>query len=254
MIRRLINRKNKIKALLYGAVCHGLFLIAGLLMFVSLYSGFSWKFLPNFSFSSYLLNIFLIIQFPFFHSLLLTRFGKKILRWFYSAEFKDKLDTTVYASIASFQLIILFAFWQSSGVLLWVAEGSFFYILSGGYLVGWFLLSISSIQAGFGVQTGSLGWIAVYKETEVRFPDMPTRGLFKIIRHPIYLSFAIILWISPYLTLDKVVIGFFYVLYCYFAPRLKEKRFLRIYGERFRNYQSTTPYFIPRIKTFLRRL
>ena len=235
-------------------LCHGLFLIAGSLMFFCLYFGFSWNFLPKISFSSNILNIFLIIQFPFFHSFLLSRRGKRVLRYFYSNKYGDTLDTTVYASIASFQLIVLFLFWHPSGTLLWVAEGILFNILTVGYLMGWLMLSVSSIQAGFGVQTGSLGWTALYKGRPVKFPDMPTQGLFKFIRHPIYLSFSIILWISPYLTVDKLVIGFLYALYCYFAPLLKERRFLKIYGDRFEKYQLCTPYFFPKIFAFLGKL
>ena len=88
-----------------------------------------------------------------------------------------------------------------------------------------------------------------------KFPDMPCRGLFKIIRHPIYFSFCVILWVSPYLTVDKVVVASLYSLYCFLAPLLKEKRFIKIYGDRFRNYQLQTPYFFPKFdKMFLRIL
>ena len=245
--------RQRVIAAMYGLFCHGLFLVAGLLMFICLFTGFSGQLIPSSFNVHFLFNLFLLLQFPFFHSFLLTKSGKRILRIFYSKNYHGTLDTTVYAALASLQLILLFLFWTPSGVIIWIASGPIYYILSVGYVCGWLLLTVSSFQAGFGVQTGSLGWLSLYKGVRVKFPDMPTRGLFKLVRHPIYFSFCIILWVSPYLTLDKLVIAVSYSLYCLLAPLLKEKRFIQIYGERFRSYQIQTPYFFPRFGKYFNR-
>ena len=247
------NLRPKVIAVIYGMVCHGFFLVAGILMFIQLFTGFSGQLVPSFFPTHFLFNIILLIQFPIFHSFFLTKSGKKFLRIFYSERFSGKLDTTVYATIASVQLIVLFLFWTPSDIIIWVASGSLYFTLCLGYFCGWLALSISSIQAGFGVQTGSLGWISVYRGVRLQFPDMPTRGLFAVIRHPIYFSFCIILWVSPYLTADKLLLASSYSFYCLLAPLLKEKRFVHIYGDRFLRYKLETPYFFPRIFKFSRR-
>ena len=246
----LLKLRTRSIAVIYGLICHGLFLLAGTLMFVCLFTGFSGQLVPSFFYSHYILNFFLILQFPFFHSFLLSQSGKRILRLFYSDKYRGKLDTTIYATIASIQLIFLFLFWTPSGIVIWVASGSLYYFLCTGYILGWVMLSVSSFQAGFSVQTGSLGWTSLYQGKKVEFPDMPCRGLFKIVRHPIYLSFCIILWVSPYLTVDKLLVASLYSLYCFIAPLFKERRFLQIYGDRFREYQQQTPYFFPKINKF----
>ena len=231
------NLPPKVIAVIYGMVCHGFFLVAGILMFIQLFTGFSGQLVPSFFPTHFLFNIILLIQFPIFHSFFLTKSGKKFLHIFYSERFTGKLDTTVYAAIASVQLIILFLY----------------FTLCCGYVCGWLALSISSVQAGFGVQTGSLGWISVYRGVRLQYPDMPTRGLFAVIRHPIYFSFCIILWVSPYLTADKLLLASAYSFYCLLAPLLKEKRFVHIYGDRFLRYKLETPYFFPRIFKLSRR-
>ena len=111
-------------------------------------------------------------------------------------------------------------------------------------LLSWALLSISSIQAGYKVQTGSLGWTSVY----LGKPVFPTCLLvvFSIIRQPIYLSFSLVLWTSP-VGLDLFIVALSYSIYCYFGPMLKEKRFQRIYGKKFSEYQQTVPYYMPSI-------
>ena len=158
------------------------------------------------------------------------------------------LKLQFYATIASVQLFLLFFFWKPSGILLWKAEGIVYILLTLVYLLGWLLLTVSSFQAGLGVQTGALGWTSVFRNIDVKYPNMPNFGLFRIIRHPIYLSFSIILWSSPYFTVDKIILATIYTVYCVGAPLFKEKRFSAIYGEKFLEYKKSTPYFIPRLR------
>tara|TARA_B100000609_G_scaffold186487_1_gene171199 strand:- start:622 stop:1170 length:549 start_codon:yes stop_codon:yes gene_type:complete len=178
----------------------------------------------------------------------------KVLEIFAPKSYAKTLRTTVYATIASIQLILLFSLWNFSGVFIWQIEtpASLYMIILN--LLSWALLSISSIQAGYKVQTGSLGWTSVYQGKKPVFPDMPTRGLFSIIRQPIYLSFSLVLWTSPQMSLDLFIVALSYSLYCYFGPMLKEKRFQKIYGKSFSEYQQKVPYYLPFISRGLGQL
>ena len=79
------------------------------------------------------------------------------------------------------------------------------------------------------------------------YPDMPTGGLFRFIRQPIYVAFALTLWTVPIWTPDQFVIAVTYTLYCLLAPKLKERRFAARYGARFEAYRSSVPYALPRL-------
>ena len=70
----------KFTALLYGIVCHGIFVVAGSMMFLSLMVLLIKFFMSiwSFIFNKYIF----LIQFPFFHSFLLNKKGKNILRFF----------------------------------------------------------------------------------------------------------------------------------------------------------------------------
>jgi methanethiol S-methyltransferase len=80
------------------------------------------------------------------------------------------------------------------------------------------------------------------------FPDMPTLGLFRIIRQPIYVAFAMTLWTVPVWTPDQLALAISLTAYCLFAPVLKERRFARRYGPRFAQYKAETPYVLPRMR------
>jgi protein-S-isoprenylcysteine O-methyltransferase Ste14 len=78
------------------------------------------------------------------------------------------------------------------------------------------------------------------------FPDMPDQGLFRVIRQPIYVAFALTLWTVPVWTPDQLALAVSYTAYCLLAPRLKERRFAARYGERFERYRARVPYAWPR--------
>ena len=238
---------NKPIALFYGLLCHSIFLVAGGVMFSTILTGFQFSVGPFEGLGAVAINLLLLIQFPMGHSFFLSNRGMKVLEIFAPERYAKTLRTTVYATIASIQLIILFTFWNFSGVFIWQIETPVNILMILLNLLCWALLSISSIQAGYQVQTGSLGWTSVYRGKTPIFPDMPHRGLFSIIRQPIYLSFSLVLWTSPQMSLDLFIVALSYSLYCYFGPMLKEKRFQNIYGERFSEYQQKVPYYVPSI-------
>ena len=239
------NFKIKIISLLYGIFCHLSFAISVSCMFWVLYNGFTVSLGSVKQPLSIIINFFLLLQFPILHSFLLTDSGRRVLRYLAPRNYAKTLETTIYATIASIQLLLLFLLWTPSNIIIYdlIYPYNVFNFLF--FILGWVLLAISSFQAGYKVQTGSLGWISMFLSEKPKFPPMPTNGLFKLIRQPIYFSFCIVLWTSPTMTIDLFFLAFFYSLYCYFSPLLKEKRFTKLYGEAFLNYKKNTPYFFP---------
>ncbi|MEM9342433.1 MAG: isoprenylcysteine carboxylmethyltransferase family protein [Pseudomonadota bacterium] len=234
-------------ALAYGVTCHVAFAAGVLAMIVAMFFGMSeslgtvpWPW-------SLLANAALLVQFPLAHSVLLSRKGRKVLSSLAPQAHGVTLATTTFAIIASLQLLALFAFWTPSGIVWWQAEGAAFWALCAAYAVSWLLLLKASIDAGAEVQSGALGWMSLMQNIRPVFPDMPETGLFRLIRQPIYVCFALTLWTVPVWTPDQLVLAVTYTGYCLLAPLLKERRFSRIYGDRFAAYQARTPYVLPRL-------
>jgi protein-S-isoprenylcysteine O-methyltransferase Ste14 len=80
-----------------------------------------------------------------------------------------------------------------------------------------------------------------------RFPDMPETGTFRVIRHPIYLAFALTTWLVPVWTPDQLALALSLTAYCVLAPLLKERRLHARHGARFDAYAARTPYMLPRV-------
>ena len=183
-------------------------------------------------------NAFLILQFPLVHSLLLTGPGMRILLRLVPGPHAETLSTTTYALVASLQLLALFALWTPTGIVWWRAEGWTLYAVTAAYAAAWGLLIKASWDAGAEVQSGALGWMSLMRNATPKFPDMPTGGLFRIIRQPIYVAFALTLWTVPTWTPDQLALALGLTVYCLAAPKLKERRFEARYGDRFRKLQT----------------
>lgn len=73
-------------------------------------------------------------------------------------------------------------------------------------------------------------------------------GLFRVIRQPIYIAFALTLWTVPVWTPDQLFLALVLTAYCLLAPIFKERRLAARYGERFAEYQKKVPYAVPRFR------
>ncbi len=235
-------------ALGLGLLCHTLFAVAVLAMIAAMFFGLSASFGTVPWPWAAIANAALIAQFPLGHSLLLTGRGGRWLARLIPGPHGATLATTTYAIIASAQLLVLFALWTPSGVVWWRADGVAFWAITAAYTASWLLLIKASFDAGAEVQSGALGWMSLLARIRPVFPDMPTQGLFRLIRQPIYVAFALTLWTPPVWTPDQFVLALCYTAYCLLAPRSKERRFAARYGDRFRRYRATVPYAWPRLR------
>lgn len=234
-----------VSALVMGLLCHSVFAVAVLAMMWAMFFGLSESFGTVPWPWALVVNGLLVLQFPVVHSLLLTGRGMALTARLVPEPHGGTLATTTYAIIASVQLAMLFLLWTPSGIVWYRADGWAFWAISAAYAASWAILMKASFDAGAEVQSGALGWMSLLGKIRPVFPDMPTQGLFRVIRQPIYVAFALTLWTVPVWTPDQLVLAISYTAYCLLAPRLKERRFEQRYGARFDRYRARVPYVVP---------
>jgi ubiquinone biosynthesis O-methyltransferase len=237
--------KRKSLALAYGVFCHGLFTLAVAVMIYEMFFGLSRSWGALHAPWSWIGNGALLLQFPIAHSFLLARPGKVVLRGMAPAGLGADLASTSYVIVASLQIILLFGGWSPSGAIWWQARGAMLPLMTILYAGGWLLLLKSMFDAGITLQIGSLGWWAVLRNRRPVFPPLPTGGLFRICRQPIYVAFTITLWTVSTWTPDQFMLAVVLTTYCLTGPLLKEARFSRLFGREFESYRSRHPYWLP---------
>jgi ubiquinone biosynthesis O-methyltransferase len=232
-------------ALLHGAMCHALFVLGVGTMVVMMYFGMSRSLGTLQAPWSLIANAALLAQFPLMHSFLLTDKGRLVLARMTPVGTGATLAPTTYVTIASAQILALFALWSPSGDIWWQAQGGVLVVMTALYATAWLLLGKAMADAGLALQTGALGWWALLRNKKVVYPSMPERGLFRFSRQPIYLAFALTVWTVPTWTPDQLVVAITLTLYSLVGPLFKEARFRRFYGAAFDAYAARVPYWLP---------
>lgn len=235
----------RIFALAYGLVAHGTFAVSVGCMAWSLWNGLQGGLGRLHGVCAVVADALLVAQFPLLHSFLLTGSGRRALRAI-APWGGGRLQTTTYALVASAQLLLAFLLWSPSGLVWSRPDGASMVAHATLFGGAWLFLVKALWDAGLALQTGASGWTAVFLGREVRYGGMPERGLFRACRQPIYLGFALVLVTAPCRSLDWLCLCVGWTSYCLVGPLLKERRWLRIHGERFLRYRSATPYMIPR--------
>lgn len=229
----------------YGLLCHVSFGAGVVAMMAAMYFGMSRSLGTLGAPWNWIANAGLLLQFPVGHSLLLTTRGRSMLARLAPRGTGSTLSTTTFVTIAALQVFALFALWSPSGVIWWQARGAALVVLTALYAAAWLLLGKAMADAGLSLQTGTLGWTALLRARKPVYPPMPTTGLFRLTRQPIYVAFALTLWTVPTWTPDQLVVAATLTAYCLVAPRFKEARFRRVYGVAFDAYARTVPYWLP---------
>jgi len=237
--------KRRSVALVYGVICHVCFALGVGTMMVAMFFGMSRSLGALETPWSWIANVLLLAQFPIGHSFLHTRTGRSVLARLAPVGAGSTLASTTYATIAALQVFALFALWSPSGTIWWRADGAALVVMAVLYAGAWLVLGKAMQDAGLALQTGSLGWVALLRNRDAVYPKMPTSGLFRLTREPIYVAFTLTLWTVPTWTPDQLVVATTLTTYCMIGPLFKEARFRRIYGSAFDAYAQRVSYWLP---------
>lgn len=229
-------------AALAGVLCHGTFVLAIVALAIGLYDGMRSGRLRIGGGAGFACNVLLALQFPLLHSFLLTQRGRARLARLFGRRHGRDLAPTSYAWIAALQILATFMLWSPSGSVWWDPKGPWLVASLIAYAASWLFLMKALYDGGPGLQTGFIGWSAVWRGKPVAYPPMAQHGLFNTCRQPIYLGFAMTLWTGPVWTPDRLLLALIWTTYCVVGPRHKEQRYAAIYGESFRAYQRRVPY------------
>ncbi|MFN0058661.1 MAG: methyltransferase family protein [Planctomycetota bacterium] len=235
---------HRVVALLLGALCHGSFALGVGAMVIGLYSGMTHGFGTLTGASAWIVDLLLVCQFPLLHSWMLSQPGRRVASQL-AGRWGGTLFSTIFATFASWQLLVTFCAWSPLCGPRWTPSGSLFVVSCVAYALSWVLLGQTMLDAGLASQTGAMGWWALFRGRKPKFGPLPTQRTFAFCRQPVYFAYALTLWTGPTWSLDRLVLAVVWTGYCVLGPLRKEARYVGYHGELFREYQRRVPYFVP---------
>ena len=236
---------QRLVATVYGVICHLLFGAAILAMAFALFTGLRIGQGPFRGWAAAGADLLLVASFPITHSWLLSSRGRGFMARLVPLGIGKELSTTVFAALSSAQLLAVFLLWSPSGIVWWEATGGVKVAMGLAAAAAWITLAKSMSDAQLGLQTGFLGWSSVVRNRPPAYRPFATRGVYRFVRQPIYISFALVLWLAAAYTPDQVVLAVLWSGYCVVGSAIKEKRYLRYFGDAYRAYQARVPFWLP---------
>ena len=179
----------------------------------------------------------LAICFAVAHSIMLVpKTRKQLSRWIPSA-FYD----SVFCVVTCLSLLLLFFSWRTSETVVWNASGVMETIIRLSFYLCWLALLYSLSLTGIGYQNGWTPFSYWLRREPPPRREFKPPGAYKLIRHPVYLSFLGLVWFTPKMTLDHAALTAIWSIYLFYGSYLKDRRLEYFVGEPYKIYENQVP-------------
>ena len=240
---------KRITAFCYGTLCYLLFLATFL---------YAIAFLGNFGLAgtidgdstisfgqALLINTLLLGLFAVQHSVMARPAFK---RWW--TRFVPKpVERSTYVLFSSVALLLLFYAWQPMGGVIWDVQDQLLRgVLYGLFGGGLFLVLIATFLINhfdlFGMRQ-----VWLYLQSRPYVPlTFSTPGLYRYVRHPLYVGWLITFWAAPTMTAAHLVFALATTIYILLAIRWEERDLTQVYGNAYEAYRERVPMLIPAVR------
>ena len=239
---------KKIATFIYGVVCYAIFFVTFLYAI-----GFVGNFIVPKSIDStpqsplgqaLLINALLLGLFAVQHSVMARPAFK---RW-WTRFVPQPAERSTYVLFSSLALIVLFVYWQPIGGVIWnVQDPVGQAVLYGLSIFGWGLVLVATFLINhfdlFGLRQV---WLHL-RGKEYRPLNFNTPGLYKVVRHPLYVGFFFAFWATPTMTAAHLFFALMTTAYILIAIRFEEHDLVSEHGTRYTEYRKQVPMLVPRL-------
>jgi protein-S-isoprenylcysteine O-methyltransferase Ste14 len=189
------------------------------------------------------LNGGLVLAFALQHSVM-ARPGFKRL---WTRIVPEPIERSTYVLLSCLVLIALFVFWQPLSFRVWdLPGGPARWLAWALFAAGWIMVPAVTMMIShfdlFGTRQVWLHWQGrPYSSLPFRTPL-----LYKRMRHPLYVGWAIAFWATPTMTLGHLFLAASLTGYMLVAVVFEERDLVAHFGRAYEDYRRRVPMFIPR--------
>lgn len=244
---------NRIVAFTYGTLCY-LFFLATFLYGVA--------FLGNIGFGktvdgeptspfwqALLINTLLLGLFAVQHSVM----ARSTFKQWWTRLVPKPVERSTYVLFSSLALLLLFHTWQPMGGTLWdfrdpVIHGTIYSLYAGGWLL---VLAATFLINHFDLFGMRQVWL--YLSGLPYTPlDFKTPGLYRYVRHPLYVGWLLTFWATPTMTAAHLVFAIATTTYILIAIQFEERDLTAVHGSAYEAYRKEVPMLVPALRPYAR--
>jgi protein-S-isoprenylcysteine O-methyltransferase Ste14 len=154
-------------------------------------------------------------------------------------------STFVLAAAAALALL----FWQWRPILdpVWtVTNHRAVAAIELVFWAGWGLLFVSTFLINHFELFGLQQVLENFRRTRAREPEFKTPGVYRYVRHPIYLGFVLAFWATPTMSVGHLLFAIMTTGYILVGIFFEERDLVAQFGDRYRRYRTEAGMLMPR--------
>jgi protein-S-isoprenylcysteine O-methyltransferase Ste14 len=236
---------GRVTAFLYGVFCYVAFLASFL---------YAVGFLGNFGVPKSIdsgpqmplgyalaINLALLGLFAVQHSVMARPWFKSV----WACVVPPVVERSTYVLFSSLALLLLFWKWEPMGGVVWSVDNLYGRgVITALYAMGWLVVLIATFLINHFDLFG-LRQVWFYLKGEPYQPlKFGTPGLYKLVRHPLYVGWLMVFWSAPVMTVAHLVFALMTTAYILVAIQFEERDLMRLHRE-YVEYKKSVPMLIP---------
>ena len=197
------------------------------------------------SVTAVLVNLGLLAVFAVQHSVMARPWFKKAWTRFVP----EVIERSTYVLFSSVLMFAMYWLWQPIGGEIWtVTDPTLRTVVYAAYGLGWMVLLLSTFLLNhfdlFGLRQVWLQLVGrEYTQLKLGSPLF-----YRIVRHPIYVGWLMIFWITPTMTTAHLLFAVMTTAYILIAIQLEERDLIAEHGDGYRSYRERVPMLIPALR------
>ncbi|MDD3042545.1 MAG: isoprenylcysteine carboxylmethyltransferase family protein [Methanosarcinaceae archaeon] len=196
---------------------------------------------------STIILVFCLVTFAALHSFMASLpFKRRIVRVLGARA--DILFMPVFSLIAVLTILpLVYLLYKNPGPILYVVPSPWRWLMVGGQVITAIVASRAMLDAPHRFKIRSQ--LATPKTPEAG-GALDIRGIYRWVRDPFLLSGLIIIWLTPFMTVNLLVIYILTTIYLYLGSLHWEKRLTSQFGDEYREYRKRVHRIIPHFRKY----
>jgi protein-S-isoprenylcysteine O-methyltransferase Ste14 len=156
------------------------------------------------------------------------------------------VERSTYVLFAALALALLFWQWQPFPQLVWSVEASVPRMaIQLLFWIGWVTLFVSTFLINHFELFGVEQVVQAVRGQPHTAPTFKTPGLYKLVRHPIYLGLLLAFWATPDMSYGHLLFAVATTGYILIGIWFEERDLVAMFGERYTRYRSEVSMLLP---------